>query len=101
MPVCHNHVAQRSPILSELIAAEDLRPPMLDDLGLVPALRWYLERQTRRAGIRVEFFADPSLERLNAPVETACFQPDEKPREQWRHPGLFRRRSPSFSSVCN
>ena len=29
--------------------AHDLRPPMLDELGLVPSLRWYLEREARRA----------------------------------------------------
>src|SRR3984957_19620135 len=52
----------------------DLRPPLLDDLGLVPALRWYLDQQAQRAELRVEFFADPALERVDAAIETACFR---------------------------
>src|ERR1700726_4899281 len=52
----------------------DLRPPLLDDLGLVPALRWYLDQQAQRAGLRVEFFADPALEWVDAAIETACFR---------------------------
>src|SRR6202048_805168 len=41
----------------------DLRPPLLDDLGLVPALRWCLDQQAQRADFRVEFFADPAMDR--------------------------------------
>src|ERR1700722_14542773 len=52
----------------------DLRPPLLDDLGLVPALRWYLDQQAQRAGLRIEFFADPTLERMSPEIETACFR---------------------------
>ena len=52
----------------------ELHPPLLDDLGLVPALRWYLDQQAQRAGLRVEFFADPALERVDAAIETACFR---------------------------
>jgi PAS domain S-box-containing protein len=52
----------------------DLRPPLLDDLGLVPALRWYLDQQAQRAGLRIEFFADPAFERMSPEIETACFR---------------------------
>jgi PAS domain S-box-containing protein len=52
----------------------DLRPPLLDDLGLVPALRWYLDQQAQRAGLRIEFSADPALERMSPEIETACFR---------------------------
>jgi PAS domain S-box-containing protein len=52
----------------------DLRPPLLDDLGLVPTLRSYVDEQAQRAGFRVTFFADPRLERLSAEIETACFR---------------------------
>jgi PAS domain S-box-containing protein len=52
----------------------DLRPPLLDDLGLVPALQWYVDQQTQRVGLRVDFFADRALERLSGPIETACFR---------------------------
>lgn len=33
----------------------DLRPGMLDDLGLLPALIWYFNRYTTRTGIKVNF----------------------------------------------
>ncbi len=36
----------------------DLRPVMLDELGLVPALRWYANNFARRTGIPVEIQAD-------------------------------------------
>jgi two-component system sensor histidine kinase UhpB len=52
----------------------ELHPPLLDDFGLVPALRWYLDQQAQRAGLRVEFFADPTLGRIDAAIETACFR---------------------------
>ena len=32
----------------------DLRPPLLDDLGLVPALRGYLTALGRRSGVAIE-----------------------------------------------
>jgi PAS domain S-box-containing protein len=52
----------------------ELRPALLDDLGLVPALRWYLDQQGQRAGFRVTFFADPALERVETAIETTCFR---------------------------
>lgn len=51
-----------------------LRPPPLEDLGLVPALRSYLDRQARAGGFHLEFFADPSLGRFSAEIEIACFR---------------------------
>ena len=36
----------------------DLRPSILDDLGLEPALRWYTERQAALVELKVEFHAD-------------------------------------------
>lgn len=52
----------------------DLRPPILDDLGLVAALRWYIDQQARRAEYVSHFAADPSTIRLSADIETACFR---------------------------
>jgi two-component system, NarL family, sensor histidine kinase UhpB len=34
--------------------AHDLRPPQLDELGLEASLRWYVERETARAGLQLE-----------------------------------------------
>jgi len=52
----------------------ELRPPLLDDLGLVPALRWFLDQQAQTGGLRIEFFADPELGRLDVAIQTACFR---------------------------
>src|SRR5262249_13067992 len=52
----------------------DLRPSLLDDLGLPAALRWYLDRQSKRAGFAVTFSADPPDIRAAANLETACFR---------------------------
>jgi two-component system NarL family sensor kinase len=49
----------------------DLRPPALDDLGLVEALRAHVERLSP---LRVEFVADAELPPLPAAVETALYR---------------------------
>jgi len=51
-----------------------LRPSMLDDLGLEPALRWYVHRQAALTGLRADFTAAPLDERLDPLVETECFR---------------------------
>jgi PAS domain S-box-containing protein len=52
----------------------DLRPPMLDDFGLLPALRWYLEQTMKRSGLEVRLIAPSKLERLEPGLETACYR---------------------------
>jgi signal transduction histidine kinase len=52
----------------------DLRPSMLDDLGLVPAVRWYADRQAQRAGFAVHFVVESSAPRLSTELATACFR---------------------------
>jgi PAS domain S-box-containing protein len=52
----------------------ELRPALLDHLGLVPALRWYLDQQAQRAGFRATFFAEQVVDRVEAAVETTCFR---------------------------
>lgn len=52
----------------------DLRPAILDDYGLLPALRWYGERYAARTGIRVEVDAAERLPELPARVEDALFR---------------------------
>ncbi len=54
----------------------DLRPPLLDDIGLVTALRWYVERQSQRSGIRVDVRSNlrDQNERFSRELETACFR---------------------------
>lgn len=52
----------------------ELRPSMLDDLGLAAALRWYLDRQAQRAGFALHFEAETAEERVPPAIETACFR---------------------------
>jgi len=53
--------------------AHDLRPSILDDLGLSAALRWYVAREAKRAGLEARLdVAD--LPRLPATLETTCFR---------------------------
>lgn len=54
--------------------AIDLRPAILDDLGLVAALRWYLSRQGRLVGYRTSFGADHIPLGLSDEVASACFR---------------------------
>ena len=52
----------------------DLRPSMLDDLGLIAALRWFMDRQAQRTGLIAEFIADPLETKLEPELKTACFR---------------------------
>ncbi len=52
----------------------ELRPPMLDDYGLLPALQWYANDFTRRTGIEVEVHGDESEDRLEQASEIALFR---------------------------
>ena len=52
----------------------DLRPSALDDLGLLPALRWYVKEYSQKCGIEVEFHASGFEERLPAEMETALYR---------------------------
>lgn len=54
--------------------ATGLRPSMLDDLGLVPALKWMAEQSAHRGGFEVSFHHEPTQTRLAPEIETACFR---------------------------
>jgi PAS domain S-box-containing protein len=51
-----------------------LHPPMLDELGLSSALRWYTEGLTERSGISIELNIPDDLGRLAPEVELAIFR---------------------------
>ncbi len=52
----------------------NLRPPMLDDLGLVPTLRWYLKQYAKRLNLETEFEALGLEQRLPSELETALYR---------------------------
>ena len=54
--------------------ATTLRPSMLDDLGLAPALKWIAEQNAGRAGFAVNFHHVRAQSRLAPDIETACFR---------------------------
>jgi signal transduction histidine kinase len=53
----------------------DLRPAMLDDLGLLPALFWHLEHYTAQTQVRVHFkHSGLEKRRFTPDVETAAYR---------------------------
>jgi PAS domain S-box-containing protein len=66
-----------------------LHPPLLDEVGLVSALRWFLEGLSERSGIDVRLEVDPpDAGRLKSDVETAIFRiVQEAVTNMFRHSG--------------
>jgi len=51
-----------------------MRPPLLDEIGLVPALQAFLDEQARRSGIAFELKAPPADGRGPPEIEIAAFR---------------------------
>ena len=51
-----------------------LHPPMIDDVGLASAARWFVEGIAQRSGIQVTLDAPSDLARLSAGVELVLFR---------------------------
>ncbi len=54
--------------------ARELRPAMLDDLGLLPALRTHLKLFGERTGLRVRFRGSDGVEKLSGEQKTVLFR---------------------------
>jgi len=52
----------------------DLRPTMLDELGLIPTLRWYIQNFSNRLNIYSHFEAIGFEEKLPPQIETAFYR---------------------------
>jgi two-component system sensor histidine kinase UhpB len=52
----------------------DLRPSILDDLGLIPAIRWYARTNLEESGVQVEMGQENEAIRLPPHLETALFR---------------------------
>ncbi|HKS37991.1 MAG TPA: PAS domain S-box protein [Verrucomicrobiae bacterium] len=52
----------------------DLRPSILDHVGLAAAIRWQVDRQAQRAGFKAEVVADERADHLAPEVEIACYR---------------------------
>jgi two-component system sensor histidine kinase UhpB len=51
-----------------------LRPSILDDLGLVPAMRWYARTNLERAGVHFEVLAPQAMPDLPAEISITLFR---------------------------
>jgi signal transduction histidine kinase len=72
-------VVQARSLVDELLTrvsnlSLDLRPAMLDDLGLLPALVWLFERYSSQTTVKVEFAHSGLDGRMSPIVETAAFR---------------------------
>jgi len=54
--------------------ARGLRPTVLDDLGLIPALQSFIKDFTKRTSIRIHFMAFAGVEQLNSTQRTVLYR---------------------------
>jgi signal transduction histidine kinase len=54
--------------------ARELRPPLLDDLGVIPALHAHMRAFTRRTGVPVRFKTFAGVERLDSDKRTVLYR---------------------------
>ena len=52
----------------------DLRPSILDDLGLLAAIRWYARTNLEKASVKLDFHASGEITRLPPHLETMLFR---------------------------
>ncbi len=74
----HTNVQQAYQSITEVSRSlrcimDGLRPQILDDFGLLPALRWYADDFSKQTGITVLIEADEHFPRLKEEKETALF----------------------------
>ena len=80
MEACAQAALQASGLLDRVMQqvrsiSHLLHPPLLDEIGLQSALRWYLDGLTERSGIETVFDVEPEeFPRLAPEVETAVFR---------------------------
>jgi signal transduction histidine kinase len=51
-----------------------LHPPLLDECGLIPAVRWFVEGFSKRSSIDVDLILDENAGRASLDIETAAFR---------------------------
>jgi two-component system sensor histidine kinase UhpB len=78
-PLVHGKLEEAKSLSNQTITAMrqlsmDLRPAMLDELGLIPTLRWYVQNFSKRLGIDSQFQAIGFEEKLSSQIETAFYR---------------------------
>ncbi len=76
----------------------NLRPGMLDDMGLVPTIQWHIERFESQTGIHVNFEGGKLNERLPSEVETTAYRIIQ---EALTNAARLRTSKRSFCRSCN
>jgi two-component system sensor histidine kinase UhpB len=83
IPVDNNELVSRLSSIRQMTASSldglrsiiyDLRPAILDDLGLLPAIRWYARSNLEEAGIQVELNFPDELPTLPPRLTTTLFR---------------------------
>jgi signal transduction histidine kinase len=69
-----SHSASRQALNEVRTVSYVLHPPILDGLGLVSAMQWYLEGLKKRTDINLVFEGPAHLERLSPEAERALFR---------------------------
>jgi signal transduction histidine kinase len=65
-----------------------LHPPLLEELGFLPAARWYVDEYGKRSQVKVSLIIDEPIERLARDVEIALFRVlQEALTNVYRHSG--------------
>jgi PAS domain S-box-containing protein len=77
--LCHSPMEHAIEIVDGLLdttrdIARRLRPPMLDDLGLIPAVRWHVSKLTIPDGATISLDENIGQQRLPPAIELACFR---------------------------
>jgi signal transduction histidine kinase len=52
----------------------DLRPAALDNLGIIPALRWYMKQSSELTGVTIQFIGPEKSERLPPEIELILYR---------------------------
>jgi two-component system sensor histidine kinase UhpB len=78
-PEARNRIAETRRLAHQTLRAIrnlslDLRPSALDDLGLLPALRWYIKEYQQKFSLSVDFQASGLKERLPTEIETVVYR---------------------------
>jgi signal transduction histidine kinase len=75
----HRKIAVTQRLVEKSVAivhrfARDLRPAVLDDLGLIPALQSYIKSYQQETGLRVTFNAYAGVEKQDSAVRTVLYR---------------------------
>jgi signal transduction histidine kinase len=78
-PAVHDRLAESKRLVDQTLEqirelSFRLRPAMLDDLGLTPALQWYIRQYAQRVNLDVQLDISDLEERLPSHVETALYR---------------------------